>query len=103
MFIQPRVVISRCQPRAVVNMNWGCEEPEGQITLFVKRMGDEEEFAFYPALEVTGGRIVFQFDELLFARKPGRFEGRLLLAGNEQARVQLEYVDDRGLINAENF
>ena len=99
----PCAKISRCAPRAVVNVNWGCEGPDGEIVMYVKRVGEPDEFAYYPALEVAGGKVVFQFDELLFSKPVGRFQGRILVAGALMGTVQLEYVSDKAIIDAEPY
>jgi hypothetical protein len=93
--------VDRNNPRIYVNMVWA-EEPEGEITLWIKRAGDDTEFAFYPALEVWGGRIMFQFDDLVFTKAPGRFIGRLLVAGNYKATIEFQYVSADKIVSVEN-
>lgn len=101
MFGAPVAIIDRNNPRIHVYMQWA-EPPEGEITLWVKRVGDTTEFAYYPALEVWGNRVTFQFDELIFSREPGRFSGRLLVAGNEKATIEFQYVAANVVLNVEN-
>lgn len=93
--------ITRQHPRLYVNVEWAAE-PEGEVSLWVRRVGDAEEFAYYPALEVWGGRVMFQFDELLFAKLPGRYVGRMLVAGNEVLTVEFDYVYADKLVSVEN-
>lgn len=102
MQFSPVSKVNRNSPRIYVTMQWADSEPEGEITLWVKRVGDTEEFAYYPALEVWGGRVTFQFDELLFSKLPGRYVGRLLVAGNYKATVEIEYVSADKLLSVEN-
>jgi hypothetical protein len=93
--------VDRNNPRIYVNMQWA-EEPAGVITLWVRRMGEPDEFAYYPALEVWGGRITFQFDELVFEKLPGRFKGRLLVAGIHKADIEFDYVSADKVLSVEN-
>lgn len=96
------VRISPCQPRVTVTMGWGCDAPEGEIALYMKRVGDPTEFASYPPISVEGSKLLFQFDDLLFTREQGRYEGRLVVGAREYARLQFEYRDTVSVIAVEN-
>lgn len=96
------VRISRARPRIKLTIQWGFDEPQGQILLFMKRVGDQLEFAAYPPIEVNGGEVLFEFDDMLFARKYGRYEGRFTVGGVDRTRIHLEYVSDEKILSAEN-
>lgn len=96
------VRISKARPRVKITVRWGFGEPQGEILLFLRRAGDNLEFAAYPPLEVNGGELLFQFDDMLFARKYGRYEGRFTVGGRTRTTIHLEYVDDERIISAEN-
>lgn len=98
---EPVPVITKDSPSIYVYMEWA-EPPEGEISLWMKRVGDVEEFAYYPALEVWGNRITFMFDELLLSKAPGRYVGRLLVAGVHKADVYVQYVSATKVLSAEN-
>lgn len=95
--------ISKCAPRVTVTMQWDCEgQPLGAIALYMRRVGEPMEFAAYPPIQVTGGQMLFQFDDLLFSKEPGRYEGRLKVAGQEYATIHFEYYNSYKLVSAEN-
>lgn len=96
------VRISKGRPRIKLTIQWGYDEPQGQLLLFLRRAGDELEFAAYPPLEVNGGEITWQFDDMLFARKYGRYDGRFTVGGIDRTTLSLEYVSDEKIISAEN-
>lgn len=94
--------ISKCAPRVTITMQWNCEEPVGDIALYMRRVGEPMEFAAYPPIQVNGGQMLFQFDDLLFSKEPGRYEGRLKVAGQEYTSIQFEYYNSYKLVSAEN-
>lgn len=85
------VRIGRCSPRVSINMAHGCDGVIGEVALFMKRVGEPDEFAVYAPLELTGTLMLFQFDDLLFDRAEGRYEGRLSIAGIDRGVFQFEY------------
>lgn len=93
------IQISRCAPRVKVTMGWGCDEPLGSITMYMKRVGEPAEFAAYPPISVEGSELLFQFDELLFSRLPGRYEGRLTVGAREYKRLHFEMVHDDKILS----
>jgi hypothetical protein len=95
-------VISRESPRIRMTVDWGEGRPLGAIGLYVKRIGEPQEFAVYPPLDEKGGILEFQFDELLFVKKKGRFLGDLKIGANSYGKVELEYRDDIKILNVEN-
>lgn len=98
----PCVKLTQQSPRISVIMSWGGDQPEGEFRLYVRRMGEADDFAYYPAIEVKGGEAVFQLDELLFAKGIGRYEGRLLVGIVQYAIVQIDYRATNTLIAVEN-
>lgn len=98
-----RQKINRESPRVQVTMDWGSGRPDGLITLFVRRVGDPQDFAAYPPIEENGGNLLFQFDELLFVRPQGRYAGRLVVGATEYAEVELEYRDTVRVLAVENY
>lgn len=101
MPFDPVAIVTREAPRIYVNMEWE-ETPEGEISLWMKRAGDPTEFAYYPALEVWGNRLTFQFDDILFSKPPGRYVCRLLVAGVHKANVEIEYRSTTKVVSVEN-
>lgn len=85
--------ITKCSPRLRVVVDWGCTPPEGITEMYVRRVGDAVEFAAYPPLEVDGGEILFEFDDLLFSRAVGLYEGRILIGGVVKTVIQFWYTD----------
>lgn len=102
LFLQPVPVVTRENPRITVTMQWA-EQPEGEISLWMRRVGDPVEFAYYPALQVWGNQVMFQFDELLFVKQPGRYLGRLLLAGNHIADIEVQYEATTKVVDVESY
>lgn len=96
------VRISRCEPRVTITMSWGCDAPPGQINLYMKRVGDPAEFAVYPPIDIRGSVLTFQFDELLFQKLQGRYEGRLVVGVQEYSRLHFEYRDEVKVLDVEN-
>lgn len=88
------VHISRCKPRVTVTMGWGCDAPQGEIGLYMKRVGEPVEFAVYAPIEIMGSQLTFQFDELLFTKKQGIYEGRLMVGADTRAKLHFAYRDE---------
>lgn len=95
-------VIKKCAPQLKITVFWDCGKPSGTTELYVRRVGENMEFAAYPALEVNGGEILFQFDDLLFIQPVGVFEGRLLVGGIEQAKVRFWYTNATRVLSTGN-
>lgn len=89
-------------PRITVVMSWGSDIPQGEFRLYMRRLGEQDEFAYYPAIEVKGGEIIFQLDDLLFSKGIGRYEGRLVINDVEYARLQVDYRTSNTLVAVEN-
>ncbi|MES2704848.1 MAG: hypothetical protein V4649_19590 [Bacteroidota bacterium] len=98
----PCARVTQQLPRVSVTMSWGGPKPVGEYRLYVKRVGDIEEFAYYPAIEVKGGEAIFQLDDLLFVKGTGRYEGRLVVNTVTYATVQIEYRATNTLVSVEN-
>lgn len=98
----PCMRITQQAPRVTLTMSWGEAEPIGEYRLYVKRVGDADDFAYYPAIEVKGGESTFQLDNLVFAKGVGRFEATLVISGVTYARVQLDYRATNTLVSVEN-
>lgn len=60
----------------------------GETALYIKRMGDVEEYAKYFPFDVLNNQLSFAFDSVLFNRAPGRFLGRLVYKGVEIQTVE---------------
>ncbi len=99
----PCAIITYESPRVTVTMTWGSIVPEGEYRLFMRRVGEIEEFAYYPAIQVAGGEITFQFDNLLFSKGTGRYEGRLVVNLQEYVRMQFDYQASNKLVSVENL
>lgn len=97
----PIQYINRDSPRVTIVMQWGNVAPQGEILLYVRRVGDPAEFAVYPPIAVSGSELLFQFDDLLFIRKQGRYEGRLVIGASNYGSVQLEYSDPTRILSVE--
>lgn len=85
--------ITKCSPRLRVVVDWGCNTPEGLTEMYVRRVGDNLEFAAYTPLEVDGGEILFELDDLLFSRATGVYEGRILVGGVQRVVIRFWYTD----------
>jgi hypothetical protein len=96
------VRISRCEPRIKVTMKWGCDVPQGQIALYMKRVGEPVEFASYAPIDIQGSQLTFQFDELLFSKKQGRYEGRLMVGVDLKATLHFEYRDNSSVMEVQS-
>jgi hypothetical protein len=96
------VRISRCEPRITITMSWGCDAPLGAINLYMKRVGEPQDFAVYPPIDIRGSVLTFQFDELLFQKLQGRYEGRLVVGTQEYKRLHFEYRDNVEVLNVES-
>lgn len=96
------VRISPCSPRVAITMGWGCDVPQGEIALYMKRVGDLAEFAMYPPIEVAGNVLTFEFDDLLFTKLQGRYAGRLVVGAQEYANLHFEYRDTATVIGVES-
>lgn len=98
----PCVVVTQLAPRIKLAMAWATGVPDGELRLYVRRMGEVDEFAYYPALEVAGGEITFQVDSLLFYKGVGRYEGRLVVNNVEYAKIQIDYRNVDKFVSVEN-
>lgn len=101
MIRTPIIKVSRDSPRLTITMRWADNPPQGQILLYMKRIGEPAEFAAYPPLAVNGSELLFQFDDLLFVKLQGRYEGRLVIGAAEYGRVQVEYTDTTQILTVE--
>lgn len=97
----PIVSITRDSPQLQTVMQWGSQKPPGEILLRVRRVGDRADFAMYPPLQEKGSVLLFQFDELLFQQKQGRFQGRLFIGPEYFGEIQFEYSDTASLVTVE--
>lgn len=97
-----RQIINRRSPRVRLTMEWGSSRPLGLIGLYMRRVGDPEEFAVYTPIQEDGAELLFQFDELLFVRPQGRYVGRLLVGATYYASIQIEYRDAVHVLAVEN-
>lgn len=98
----PCTIVTQESPRVVVTMSWGGEMPEGEYRLYMRRVGETDEFAYYPAIQVAGGEITFQFDSLVFDKGTGRYEGRLVVNSVEYAKMQFDYQASNKIVCVEN-
>lgn len=98
----PCVVVTKLAPRIKLAMAWAQGVPAGEVRLYVRRIGETEEFAYYPALEVAGGESTFQVDALLFAKGAGRYEARLVVNGVEYTKIQIDYRNTDKFVSVEN-
>lgn len=98
----PIKTITRDSPRITILMQWADIPPQGEILLYMKRVGEPADFAVYPPLEVKGSELTFMFDDLLFIKKQGRYEGRLVIGAGEYGRIQVEYTDITHILGVEN-
>lgn len=53
----------------------------GETALYIKRVGDIEEYAKYYPFEERRNQLTFAFDDVVFNRPGGRFTGRLVYKG----------------------
>ena len=60
----------------------------GETALYLKRVGDAEEYAKYYPFDVVNNQLSFAFDSVLFNRDPGRFIGRLVYNGTEVQTIE---------------
>lgn len=95
------VRVTPCEPRIVITLGWGCDAPMGQIALYMKRLGEPAEFVAYPPIEILGGKLTFQFDDLLWTHGQGRYEGRLMVGDREIKKLQFEYYDPSNVLAVE--
>ena len=95
------IPISPCAPRVAVTVAWECNEPLGSIALYMKRAGSPTEFAIYPPLSIEGGKLLFEFDDLLWVQPQGRFIGRLLVGDRYLSTLEFEYRDVSKVLYAE--
>lgn len=87
-------IVNRANPRLMLHIDWGSDRPMGLMGLYVRRIGEPTDFAVYAPVDERGGEILFQFDELLFVRAQGVYEGRLMVGANQYAVVRFAYRDD---------
>ena len=86
--------ISRCSPRVKVVKQWECVTPDIQpINLYLQRVGEPQEFAVYSPIDVQGGVMLFQFDELLFSKPEGRYKARLVIGSKEVDTLYFTYTN----------
>ena len=69
----------------------------GLTGLYVRRVGETEDYVMYPVLEERGQQLSFAFDYLLFDRPGGRYTGRLVYKGVDIAVI--DFVYDRRRVN----
>lgn len=93
------VKVNRANPRISVTMDFGTEGQRGTIEMYVRRVGEPAEFAVYEPIEVTGSVALFQFDELLFTKQQGRYEGRLVVGADGYGCFHFIYDDAHGIVN----
>lgn len=96
------VRVSPCSPRITIMLSWGCDTPDGQILLYMKRAGDASEFAAYPPVAIDGSLLTFEFDELMWVQPYGRFVGRLVVGTQEIQCLNFEYSGDVTLVGVNN-
>lgn len=97
------VRINRAEPRIQMTLDACGAIPIGIANLYMRRVGDEQDFAIYAPIEISGTTYVFQFDELLFSKLQGRYKGRLLIGVVEAATIYLEYRDTLKVVDLENI
>ena len=97
----PCAVVTQNAPRVYVTVRWDTSTPSGEARLYVKRYGETENFAYYPALEVAGGVITFQVDDLLFEKGTGRYEASLQINEVEYTKFQIDYRSNFKLLGVE--
>lgn len=95
------IKVSKENPRIRVNMSFA-SEPEGGISLYMKRAGEAAEFAVYFPLEVKGGEVTFQLDDLVWVRTQGRYVGRLTVGEITYGTLDIEWKDQTVMLSAEN-
>lgn len=95
------VEVSPAAPRIVVSTNWA-SVPVGEQRLYVRRYGETDPFAYYPAIEANAVQTIFQVDELLFDKGPGRYEATLYVSTVAYSVFQLNYKAPNCLIGVEN-
>lgn len=92
------VRISRKRPKIRVQIGGTCGpigQEDQETLLYLSRVGSSEgEFAAYPPIEVNGQYYTFQFDDLLFDRKGGRYKGRLVVNGEACTTISLQYEEN---------
>lgn len=96
------VRVAPCAPRITITLSWGCDAPDGQILLYMKRAGDATEFASYAPLSIEGSVLTFEFDDLLWVQPYGRFIGRLVIGAQEIQCLSFEYVGDITVAGVQN-
>lgn len=95
--------VNRAEPRIQITLATCGVRPVGVTNLYMKRVGDVQDFAVYAPLEILGDVYTFQFDELLFSKLQGRYEGRLFIGATKVATVFLEYKDITKVVAMENI
>lgn len=93
--------VNRKKPRLEITINWDGQQPLGQSFLFVSRVGGPE-FAVYEPIEVQGGNYVFQFDDLLFAHREGRYMGRFVVGVVDYAMIEFDYFTHAEILEVRN-
>lgn len=93
--------VDQNSPRIKVVMKWGAGEPAGEILLYLKRAGDAAEFAVYTPIEVLGSSVTFQFDDILWVQKQGRYVGRLNIAGLDYGLLDIEWTNTTEILLTE--
>lgn len=101
------VRVSRYRPRIKIRISGMCGvSPTGEeeTLLYLARVGEAEgEFAAYAPIERSGEYLTFQFDELLFVKKSGRYTGRLVVDGNDCTTIRLQYENNNcGVVSVES-
>lgn len=94
--------VSSEQARVKIYVAWKYPKPEGEIRLYMRRIGDVADFAYYTPLAENGGELTFEFDSLLFSREPGRYEGRLEVGNEVFGKPQFVYNNATEVVGVAN-
>jgi hypothetical protein len=90
----PYPIVSKKNPILTVyvkGMNLADIVSVGETALYIKRVGDVEEYAKYYPFEERTNQLTFAFDDVLFSRVGGRFVGRLVYKGVTIQTVEFVY------------
>lgn len=90
----PYPVVSEANPILTVyvkGMELADVSSVGETALYIKRIGDLAEYAKYYPFEERKNQLTFAFDDVLFDRPGGRYEGRLVYKGVEVQLITFIY------------